>query len=104
MTQFAYNAETWAALSKNPADRSEAVSALAQKLGARVVGLYYTMGEYDGVLIAEAPDDVTALALVMAAVAPGHIRATRTARLYTPAEAMQAMRKAGGASFQAPRG
>ena len=103
MLQFAYTAQTWAALSKNPVDRSEAIRGLAEKLKARLVGLYYTMGEYDGVVLVEAPDDVTALALVIGAIAPGHLKATRTARLYTPAEAMEAMRKASGLGYQAPR-
>ena len=103
MLQFAYTAQAWAALSKNPVDRSEAVRGLAEKLGARLVGLYYTMGEYDGVALVEAPDDVTALALVIGAIAPGHLKSTRTTRLYTTGEAMEAMRKAGGLGYQAPR-
>jgi uncharacterized protein with GYD domain len=103
MTQFAYTAETWAALRANPTDRTAAVNALANKLGCRVVGLYYHFGEYDGVLIFEAPDDTMANALVMAATAPGHLKATRTTRLMTPSEAVAAMRKAQGADFEGPR-
>jgi uncharacterized protein with GYD domain len=102
MTQFAYTAETWAAFQKNPADRTAAVNALADKLGCRVVGLYYHFGEYDGVLIVEAPDDTTAYALVMAATAPGHLKATRTTRLLTPTEAVAAMRKAQGVVLESP--
>jgi uncharacterized protein with GYD domain len=56
-----------------------------------VVGLYYYFGEYDGVLIFEAPDDTTANALVMAATVPGHLKATRTTRLMTPSETVAAM-------------
>ena len=103
MLQFAYTAEAWAALASNPTDRSAAISALAQKLGGRLVNLYFTMGEYDGVVIIEAPDDTTAMAMVLAAVAPGHLRTTRTARLIPPSEAVEAMRKAQGAGYEAPR-
>jgi len=102
MTQFAYTAETWATLRANPTDRTATVNALADKLGCRVIGLYYHFGEYDGVLIFEAPDDTTANALVMAVTAPGHLKATRTARLMTPSEVVAAMRKAQGVEFQAP--
>jgi uncharacterized protein with GYD domain len=102
MTQFAYTADAWAALTKNPADRGEAIGGLAQKLGARMVNLYYCFGEYDGVLIFEAPDDTTATAVILAASAPGHLKATKTTRLLTVEETMEAMRKAGGVSYQAP--
>ena len=103
MTQFAYTAETWAALRSNPTDRTGAVTALAEKLGCRMINLYYHFGEYDGFMIFEAPDDTAANALVMSANAPGHLKATRTTRLMTPSEAVAAMRKAQSAEFDAPR-
>jgi uncharacterized protein with GYD domain len=102
MTQFAYTADAWAALINNPVDRGQAFQQLAQKLGARMVNLYYCFGEYDGVLIIEAPDDTTATALILAAIAPGHVKSTKTTRLLTVEETMEAMRKAGGMSYQGP--
>ena len=102
MTQFAYTAEAWAALAKNPVDRSQAFGELAQRLGGRLESLYYCYGEYDGVLIFEAPDDTTAAATIIAAVSPGHVKAVKTTRLLTVDEAMEAMRKAGTATYQAP--
>lgn len=102
MTQFAYTAEAWATLSKNPQDRTEAIGGLISKLGGRLLGLYYTFGEYDGFILYEAPDDTTAAAGVIAAVTPGHIKANRTTRVFTAAEAMEIMRKAGSVSYQAP--
>ena len=103
MIQFAYTADAWSAMTKNPVDRSEAIRGLAQKLGGKFTGLYYTMGEWDGVVLFEAPDDATAIATSMAAIAPGHLRSTKTTRLYTPAEMMQSMKKAQGANYQAPK-
>lgn len=102
MLQFAYTSDAWATLAKNPADRSHNVRQLAEKLGGRLVGLYYCFGEYDGVVLVEAPDDTTATAMVIAAVSPGHVKATRTTRLMSVEEAMEAMRKAGSATYQAP--
>jgi uncharacterized protein with GYD domain len=102
MTQFAYTAEAWASLVKNPQDRSAAGGELEQKLGGRVVGFYYCFGEYDGVAISEAPDDSAALAAAMALVAPGHIKAIKTTKLFTVEETMEAMRKAGSLAFQGP--
>ena len=102
MTQFSYTPEAWAALLRNPADRSEALGRLAEQLGGKLVSLYYAFGDYDGVFIGEAPDDVTAAAVVLAAVSPGHVKAVKTTRLLTVEEALEAMRKAGGATYRGP--
>jgi uncharacterized protein with GYD domain len=102
MGQFAYTAQAWAELSQHPVDRTEAIAELAQKLGCRLISLHYTMGEYDGHVIVEAPDDTTVMAFIIAAITPGHLRATKTTRLYTPAEAVEALRKAGSVTFRAP--
>ena len=104
MLQFSYTSDAWAALGRKPADRSKPLAALATKLGAKLISLHYTMGDWDGVAIIEARHDKTALAVVMAALAPGHVRATKTTRLYTVKETMAALRKAGGAGYTAPRG
>ena len=104
MIQFAYTADAWAALSKNPTDRREGFRTLAQNMGGQLIDLYYHFGEYDGTVLCEAPDDTTATAMVVAALSPGHIRASRTTRLMTVEEAMDAMRKAGGQSYPAPPG
>jgi uncharacterized protein with GYD domain len=55
MTQFAYTAEAWAALTRDPQDRSEAVRALLGGMGSRLVSFYYSFGEYDGAIIFESP-------------------------------------------------
>src|ERR1043166_8457804 len=68
MLQFSYTPAAWAALSKNPVDRSEAIAAMSRQLGGRFVSLHYTMGEHDGVAVIEAPDDTTANAIVVAAI------------------------------------
>lgn len=104
MLQFGYTSEAWAALTRNPQNRTELISNLAKSLGCRLVDVYYCFGEYDGVVLVDAPDDVTATAVVLAAVAPGHLRATRTTRLMTVEEGMEAMRKAGTVTYAAPQG
>jgi uncharacterized protein with GYD domain len=104
MSQFAYTPAAWAGLVKSPEDRAEAAGALATKLGARVVSLYFCFGEYDGVVMFEAPDDATATAFMVAAISPGHVRSTRTTRLMTGEEMREALGKAGGVTYAAPRG
>ncbi len=102
MTQFAYTPQAWAALIANPADRSEPLRAMYEKLGGRLISLGYTMGEWDGVVIGEAPDEQTAIAAILAAIVPGHLRATRMTRLIPPDELIQSLRQAQGIAYPAP--
>ena len=104
MIQFAYTADAWAALARQPQNRAQGVSELCRKVGGRLVDLYYCFGEYDGVVLTEMPDDSAATAFIIAAVAPGHIKASRTTRLMTVDETLQAMQKAGQAGYAAPSG
>ena len=104
MTQFAYTSQAWAALAKNPEDRGKAFAGLAEKLGGRLHNIYYSFGEYDGMVIAEFPDDTTAMAAIVAAVSPGHLKATKTTRLFSMEEALGAMRKAKELAYPAPKG
>jgi uncharacterized protein with GYD domain len=102
MTQFAYTPEAWATLVDNPEDRSAPVRQLAESMGGRLIGWYLSFGEYDGLLIFEAPDDASAGAAVLGAAKRGHLRATKTTRLFTAEEGMEMMRRAGGTAFRAP--
>ena len=102
MVQAAYTAEAWATMTKNPQDRSLPVRDLAQKLGGRLISLYYCFGEYDVVALVELPDDTAGLATSMAAVTPGHVKAIKTTKLFTVEETMEAMRKAGSVGYQGP--
>jgi uncharacterized protein with GYD domain len=102
MTQFAYTPEAWAAMTRSPEDRSEAVRGLMESLGGQLISFYNSFGEYDGVIIFEAPDDGTAAAGVLAAVTPGHIKAIKTTTLLSVEDAMDAMRKAGDVTFRKP--
>ena len=103
MTQFSYTAEAWAALAKHPEDRSVKISKLIEALGGRLDSIYYTFGEFDGLVIFEGADDETTLAAVIAVHTAGYIKATKTTKLLTMQEAMDAMRKAGSLMYKAPQ-
>lgn len=102
MSQFVYTPEAWAALAKNPQDRTEIVGKLLQGVGGKLVSLYYCFGEYDGVLIFEAPDSTAAVAGLIAAVGAGHLKSLKTTPLITTREATDAMHKAGTVSLPTP--
>jgi uncharacterized protein with GYD domain len=61
----------------------------AAKFGAKITGMYWTLGEYDGVLIFEAPDDEKAAALLHRLMSKGAVR-THTLRAFD-AQATQAI-------------
>jgi uncharacterized protein with GYD domain len=61
-----------------------------------------SIGDYDGLLIYEAPDGATAGATLLAAARRGHLRATKTTQLFSAEESVEMMRTAGGTGFRAP--
>ena len=103
MVQFAYTPEAWTAFTKHPEDRTAAVKALVEKLGCQFEALYYSFGEYDGFVIMEAPSEATVTAFVLAALGPGHVRATKTTVLMRPETVVDAMKKAGGMTYKGPK-
>src|SRR3569623_3472242 len=94
MTQFAYTTEAWAALVDSPEDRTAPVRELVEAMGGRLIGRYLSTGDYDGLLIYEAPDDASAGAAVLGAARHGHLRATKTTPLFSAEEGIEIMRKA----------
>ncbi len=104
MTQFSYTAQAWAALAKQPEDREKVLGGLIERMGGRQLSFYYSFGEHDGLSIYEAPDDASAAAIVVAAIAPGHVKDIKTTKLLSTQDAMDVMRKAGGATYRAPAG
>ncbi|MFL5624390.1 MAG: GYD domain-containing protein [Ktedonobacteraceae bacterium] len=102
MTKAAYTPDAWAALVKNPQNREDVLRALIEKLGGRLVSFYYAFGEYDVYFIAEMPDETTITAAVLAATSAGHLKSIATTTLLTTQQAMEAMRKAGAQTYQAP--
>jgi len=104
MTSFVYESESWQKLAKNPEDRSVPVRALMEKLGGRLVSMYYATGDYDGFIVYELPDARVAATAVIAIGAAGHIRTLKTTQLFTIAEAVEVFGNAGRLAYPAPRG
>ena len=66
-------------------DRSRAVRTSAASLGAKVEAIYWALGEFDGAVIFDAPDEQTATSLMVVLARAGNVQ-TRTTRLYDEAE------------------
>ena len=65
--------------------RATAMKAAAKKMGVKLTDIYWTLGDHDGVLIFEAPDDETATTLLLHLGALGNVHTT-TVRAFTAAE------------------
>ncbi|MGJ0508880.1 MAG: GYD domain-containing protein [Methylocystis sp.] len=101
---ISYAPAAWAAFLRTPQDRAAASDALLQRLGGRLIGLYYTPGaDYDGFALFEAPDDATAAAAEIADVAGGHLSRNRIVRILSAEEMQAALQKGADAPIMAPR-
>lgn len=103
MIQFSYKSEMVGKLIKNPEDRSEAVRKLIEQLGGKLLAFYYSYGDYDGVVIAEMPDNTSGLAASMVSVAAGGTSKIKTTILISIEEAKEAMKKASGFKLDMPK-
>ena len=65
--------------------RADKFTKEAQKAGAKVAALFWTVGAHDGLVVLEAPDEQTATALLLKLGAGGNVR-TQTMRAYDRAE------------------
>ena len=61
---------------KETANRANQARAAWEAAGGRFIGIWWTLGQYDGVLIHEAPDDATATRLLLATGMQGTVRTT----------------------------
>jgi len=66
---------------KDTTKRAAAVTEMASKMGTKVVDAFWTLGPYDVVLIAEAPDDETMTAFSLKISSFGNVK-TQTLRAF----------------------
>jgi uncharacterized protein with GYD domain len=71
---------------------AEAFKSTAGKAGGKVKDVYWTLGQYDGVVILEAPDEATATALGLSLGSLGNVR-IQTLRAFTAEEISQILAK-----------
>jgi uncharacterized protein with GYD domain len=95
--ELAYTADSIAAQIKNPQDRLEvAAKPVIEATGGKFLAGGFSFGEYDALVVFEAPDDVAAAALAAAVVAGGAIKASRTTKLLDGKQWVDALTKARG--------
>jgi uncharacterized protein with GYD domain len=100
MYQAAYTPESLAAQIREPKDRIQVVKPAIDAVGATILASGYPFGEYDVLVVFEAPDDTAAAGLALAIGAGGAIKAAKTTRLLNGQEWIESLRKAQGAAPQ----
>jgi len=76
-----------------PHDPMEAISPVLEELGAKVLVAGFPFGEYDVLIVYEAPDDVTAASVAMAVAAGGEVKSAKTTRVLSGQEWLESLRK-----------
>jgi uncharacterized protein with GYD domain len=71
---------------KDTVKRAEAFKAEIQKAGGKAIGFYYTAGQYDGIVIAEAPSDDVMMSCLLSLGGKGNVR-TITLKAFSESEA-----------------
>ena len=71
------------------------VAELFAAAGARLISWYLTLGSYDWLIIAEAPDEPTMISAVLAAAAGGSLSDITTTMALTASDTAKAFQRAG---------
>jgi uncharacterized protein with GYD domain len=90
ITQGRYTREAMAGMMAEPEDRADAIRKLAAEAGGRLISCYFTFGEYDFLLIAEAPDEHKWAQALLVAAATGGVTDLKTTVALTTSDAKQA--------------
>jgi len=93
MYQASYTAKSMAAQLKEPQDPVEDITTALEEVGAEIVVAAFPFGEYDLLVVYEAPDDMTAASVAMAVAAAGEVKSAKTTRLLSGQEWLESLRK-----------
>jgi uncharacterized protein with GYD domain len=93
MYQASYTAKSMAEQLKEPQDPVETIRPALEELGATIVVAGFPFGDYDVMVVYEAPDDMTAASVAMAVAAAGEVKSGKTTRLLSGQEWLESLRK-----------
>ncbi|HVN60332.1 MAG TPA: GYD domain-containing protein [Gaiellaceae bacterium] len=103
LVQFSYVSRSKKGLIEQPdVDHAAQASKMVASLGGEVLGYWYAFGEFDGMVLIEAPDSTTVAAVAMAIGGTGEVSRLETTVLMTMDEARVAARKAQTATHLPP--
>lgn len=93
LVQYSYTARSIRGLvDRGDEDHAAQASALVASLGGKVLGYWFALGEFDGVVLIDAPDTTAAAAIGMAVGSTGNVSRLQTTVLLTMDQAHEARR------------
>lgn len=98
LIQVSYKPESWSAQIASQANVLDRATPSAVKLGGRIIGLWYSLGEYDLIGIVEFPTPQAAAAWSMLITSGGVVAKWVTTQLLTVEEGIAALALASGAT------
>jgi uncharacterized protein with GYD domain len=102
-TTFRYQPAALKLMVERPEDRGAIVGEAAKSLGGRVVGYYWSVGDFDGLVIFELPDGDAAAAVQMVMAGTGAVSRVQTNEIF-PADTLQDLLKETARVAYAPPG
>jgi uncharacterized protein with GYD domain len=80
---FTYSSEAWGRMISAPGDRTAALRQVLDSVGGSLDAMYWMFGDYDGMVIIDVPDSVSAAAVSIAAGSSGAFKHLETHELFT---------------------
>jgi uncharacterized protein with GYD domain len=104
VSQGRYTEGAIKAMLAKPEDRTAAATKLVEQAGGKLLAYYMLFGEYDWMLIYEAPSGTAAAAAVLTTVGAGAVTDTKTMLALTGTEAKKAFETSGAvaAAYRVP--
>jgi uncharacterized protein with GYD domain len=101
---YSYTPEAWRAMTESPEDRSVAARKLVESVGGKLESFYWMSGRFDGLLIADLPDDQSAGALAAIVKGAGALKEYETHVVTSMDQAPAMLKKAQAAAktYRAP--
>lgn len=102
LMRFSYTPEAWSRMIKKPEDRREVARSVVEKLGGKLHGFWYSFGQHDGLVLIEAPDNISAAAFSVGISAGGALSSSETTVLLTVEETIEMLQKAQTLPYRPP--
>ena len=102
MLQTTYTSEARSAQSRHPDNIIERANVVAENLGGKIENIFYSLGDYDVLVIVELPDNVSASAAIVAVTAGWATKEAKITPLMSVEEGIEAMKMSKGAGYRPP--
>jgi uncharacterized protein with GYD domain len=94
LTRGNYTQSAIAGMMAKPEDRTQAISPILKSVGGTLHAMYNTLGEYDFLIVAEAPSERDMLSVLLVAAGTGSVFNLNTTLAWPASEAVGAFAKA----------